>query len=125
MRGQVLAEFLVVFSAFLVLLLIYSIIFSEYLSSYFSSNNNLKLFSTAYKFSSAINSVFISGPGTSYNFSIDLTDMNMSVDDNILNVWIENRSALSTTLLTERVNILLNNSSDISIVNNGGMIEVS
>ena len=124
-KGQALAEFLVVFSAFLFLLLAYSSVFSEYTIAFFSSNNYLKLFSLSYRISSAINSVFIAGDGTAYSFSLDVQNIALTTDKNILTLTLSNKSTTSSTLITENVSIAQNIDSDFLIVNNGGIIEVS
>ncbi|MFH2105903.1 MAG: hypothetical protein ABII22_01470 [Candidatus Micrarchaeota archaeon] len=125
MKGQVLTEFLIIFLVFLWLILIYLYVFSDYFSSYHYSDTNLRIFSSSHQLASAINSVFIAGPGASYNFSADLNDFEISINKNSITVNFENRTTSSASLITENVVLLHNvNEPEISIRNNGGVIEI-
>lgn len=125
MKAQVMLEFLVVFSLFLFLLLIYSIAFSGYFTNYYISNKNLNLFSKVYTISSAINSVFLAGNGSTSNVSLDLTDINITISNSIITLRTENLSSASSTLITNNVNILSFNQSGMKISNVGDRIEIS
>jgi hypothetical protein len=125
MKGQVLTEFLIIFLVFLWLILVYLYIFSDYFSSYHHSDVNLRIFSTSHQLAAAVNSIFIAGPGASYNFSADLSDFQISINRNTITVNFENQTASSAPLITENVVLLHDFSNpEISIRNNGGVIEI-
>lgn len=127
MKGQAANEFLIVFTAFLVLYIIFTVIFSSQSVNLIQSTDNLDALKTTYALSNTINSVYMAGDGASTNLTLVNSRLNVTIHNGILTSSVSSTNAGSQAkLLTTRINatqIFLNR--EMKIKNNGGSIEIS
>ncbi len=126
-RGQAANEFLVVFTAFLVLYIIFTFIFSNQSVNLIQSTDSLDALKTTYAISNSINSVYLAGDGATMNVTVANSRLNVTIINGILSSSVLSTNVLTQVkLLTNRINatqLFLNR--EMQIRNNGGSIEIS
>ncbi len=125
-HGQAANEFLIVFTAFLVLYIIFTFIYSNQSLNLLQSTDNLDALKVTYKLSNAINHVYLAGDGASMNVTVVNSRLAVTIVNGILSSSVPATNALSQAkLLTRRVNatnVSLNR--EMIIKNKGGSIEI-
>ncbi len=123
MRAQGSAEFLIVLSCVVIVVLILTMIYSGQVTNFFQSKNVLSAKKTAYEVTSIINNVYLVGNGTQYTIWIDSNNGTITISGN--NVVVEkNKVKVYASLLTKNINTTFITTGYKKIKNNNGLIEI-
>ncbi len=127
MKAQISSEFLIVYSALLMIFLITFIIYFGGSLSFFQTQDAVTSFRNAQTIAAAINYVYLAGDGASYNLSLTniVSDESITISEYAVTSK-KTRVSASAAILDGNVNAssIANGNGTVGITNNKGEINI-
>ncbi|VVC02926.1 Uncharacterised protein [Candidatus Bilamarchaeum dharawalense] len=125
MRAQLSSEFMIVYSALLMIFLVVFVIYFGGSTNLFQAQDSVIALRNAQAVAAAVNYVYLAGDGASYNMALShmANDENISISDYSITSMRPDSSA-SAPILTANVNETTLTRGDIVITNNRGEIDI-